>query len=95
MKLRITPDGAIHAIAPDDLSFLCQLGEVEIQRVSHVEPVQTEEGVLRWAADLSPVGGPFLSPFTKRSEAIRAEQEWLENHLLNCYDNYETKSLDV
>ena len=33
-------------------------------------------------ADLSPVGGPMLGPFSKRSQALNAEQDWLNSHWL-------------
>ena len=36
-----------------------KLGTLAIKRASHVEP----DGLGRWHADLSPVGGPFLGPF--------------------------------
>ena len=35
-----------------------------------------------WRADLSPVGGPQLGPFRRRSEALRAEAAWLVEHWL-------------
>ncbi len=50
------------------------LGSPAIARASHVEP--DEEG--RWWADMSPVGGPLLGPFERRSEALAAEVGWLE-----------------
>ena len=80
MKLRITPDGTLHAIAPDSLEFFNRLGNVQVQRVSRVEPVSTESG-MKWSADLALVGGPVLGPFQKRSEAIQAELEWLDKNL--------------
>jgi hypothetical protein len=54
------------------------LGRPTILRASHVEPDQ--QG--RWQADLSPVGGPVLGPFLRRSEALEAERSWLEEHWL-------------
>jgi hypothetical protein len=38
----------------------------------------------RWVAELSPVGGPTLGPFGRRSEALAAEQRWLETHWLEA-----------
>lgn len=35
-----------------------------------------------WWADLTPVEGPVLGPFTKRSEALAAEAEWLEANVI-------------
>jgi hypothetical protein len=57
---------------------LAALGEVSIQRASHVEP--DERG--RWWADLAPVGGPRLGPFGLRSTALAAEVQWLEQALM-------------
>jgi hypothetical protein len=36
----------------------------------------------RWTADLAPVHGPVLGPFSSRSEALTAERHWLEAHWL-------------
>ena len=33
-------------------------------------------------ADLSPVGGPLLGPFERRSDAVQAEVYWLETNWL-------------
>jgi hypothetical protein len=44
-----------------------------IRRASHVEADKAG----RWFADLSPVAGPVLGPFDRRSEALAAEHEWL------------------
>jgi hypothetical protein len=54
------------------------LGRLTITRAGHVEP-DARGG---WLADLSPVGGPALGPFSRRSEALAAEQLWLEKCLL-------------
>ena len=56
---------------------LGQLGALKITRASHVEP--DEHG--RWWADLQPVGGPKLGPFTIRSLALAAERDELERRL--------------
>jgi len=32
---------------------------------------------LPWWADMSPVDGPVLGPFTTRDDALKAETEWL------------------
>ena len=57
---------------------LAALGSLTIQRASHVEPDAT--GL--WWADLTPVQGPCLGPFARRSEALIAEVQWLEAHWL-------------
>lgn len=72
----IRPDGNSQAIYDETLD-LRSLGAPSIQRASHVEP--DKDGL--WNADLSPIGGPMLGPFEKRSEAIQAEIEWLQHWL--------------
>ncbi len=76
MLLRIDRQGQIHCLY-SELLDLSVLGSVSIQRASHVEP--DEQG--RWLADLSPVTGPILGPYDRRSEALDAERAWLEQHL--------------
>lgn len=78
MKLLISPTGSIRCLYSEDLD-LQALGQLEISRASHVEP--TADG--QWLADLAPVGGPVLGPFTSRSAALTAETQWLEHHWLN------------
>src|SRR2546425_124186 len=58
---------------------LAALGHVAIRRASHVEP--GSDG--HWRADLTPVSGPTLGPFTQRSAALAAESAWLEAHWLD------------
>ena len=54
------------------------LGLLQITRASQVEP--DEAGA--WWADLSPVGGMPLGPFSCRSEALEAEVRWLTRNWL-------------
>ena len=77
VELVIQPTGTIRCVYSEEFN-LQQLGQLSIQRGSHVEP--TADG--QWTADLSPVMGPLLGPFTQRSAALRAEQSWLEEHWL-------------
>ena len=67
----------VRAIYQEEID-LGVLGRPTITRASHVEP--DRDG--RWRADLTPVGGPVLGPFDRRSEALEAEREWLERHWL-------------
>ena len=78
MELLIHPDGTARCVYYEAID-LATLGKIKIQRGSHVEP--NEEG--KWIADLSPVDGPTLGPFTTRSDALRAEIAWLHDHWLN------------
>jgi hypothetical protein len=80
MEIIITTNGQGRCVY-DEAIDLTALGHVTIQRASHVEP--DDEG--RWQADLSPVDGPVLGPFERRSSALDAEQRWLRHHwLLKC-----------
>jgi hypothetical protein len=73
--LIIRDSGTIEFIWDDALAFMLEAGEATIARASHVEPVGTQ-----WEADMSPSGGPVLSGFAMRGDAIAAEIEWLENN---------------
>ena len=77
MQLPITPAGAVRRLYSEEIDFAA-LGSPTITRASHVEP--DEQG--RWLVDLSPVNGPTLGPFTRRSEALAAEHAWLEKNWL-------------
>ena len=79
MQLVIEPDGSLKCVYSEAID-LHALGEPNISRGSHVEPNASGQ----WLADLSPVSGPVLGPFTHRSEALEAEQTWLESHWLNA-----------
>lgn len=76
MLLRFDASGDATAIY-DEAIELDELGEVRIERASHVEPTSDAE----WTADMAPVGGPVLGPFARRSEALAAEVSWLEKWL--------------
>ena len=77
MELIIQPDGSARCIYSEVIS-LTGLGQATINRASHVEP--TKDGT--WLADLSPVGGPTLGPFEKRTLALEAEVVWLRENWL-------------
>ena len=77
MEIVVAPGGIARCVYAEAID-LARLGEVDVRRASHVEP----DGNARWRADLSPVGGPNLGPFRRRSEALAAEGEWLAAHWL-------------
>ncbi len=77
MDLLVLPDGTVRAVFAEDID-LRVLGRTVITRASHVEP--DEQG--HWIADLTPVSGPVLGPFRQRSQALAAEQAWLEANWL-------------
>ena len=73
MQFMIHSGGVLHCVYTEALP-LETFGRLKIRRASHVEP--TADGL--WTADLSPLGGPILGPFDRRSAALAAEQTWLE-----------------
>jgi len=73
MEIVIQCDGRVRCVYGESID-LSAIGQLEIRRGSHVEP----DGDGRWLADLAPVGGPLLGPFQRRSQALTAEQHWLE-----------------
>jgi hypothetical protein len=77
MQLLIDPHGTVRCVY-DEAIDLAALGLVSIRRASHVEP----DPAGQWWADLSPVAGPRIGPFARRTEALAAEQRWLEVHWL-------------
>lgn len=77
MDLIIDHTGSIQCLY-DEAINLASLGQIHITRASHVEP--DEHGM--WQADMSPVGGPKLGPFKKRSEALAAEEAWINQHVI-------------
>ena len=72
MQLVVAPAGDIRCIYGEDLA-LHALGRLSITRASHVEP--DAEGY--WWADMAPVAGPVLGPYSSRSDALFAERAWL------------------
>ena len=72
MDLFITPEARVRYVYGEELDLAC-LGRIEIHRASAVEPDVTG----RWWVDLSPVSGPRLGPFSRRSQALDAEKQWL------------------
>lgn len=80
MKVYVSADGNCQSVYSEALN-LKVLGGVHIRRASHVEP--NSEGL--WIADLSPVDGPKLGPFTTRSQALQAEVAWLDVWLKNYH----------
>jgi hypothetical protein len=76
MILTITPSGDLRCVYTEALD-LDQFGQSDIRRASNVEPDPGHEG---WYVQI--VGGPKLLGFSKRSDAIRAEVLWLEEHVL-------------
>jgi hypothetical protein len=78
MQLVIDPYGCAYGVYAEAID-LSSLGQLTIRRASHVEP--DAHGL--WWSDLSPVQGPRLGPFDRRSAALAAELCWLDNHIAN------------
>ena len=78
MELVVQPDGAVRCVY-DEAINLSALGRMQIKRGSHVEP--DHDG--RWFADLAVVDGPRLGPFDLRSDALKAEVDWLSENWLH------------
>jgi hypothetical protein len=76
MELIVDAGGNVRCIYDEALD-LRAIGKLQITRASHVEP--DAEGY--WWADMGPVGGPVLGPSRNRTEALRAEREWLSASL--------------
>ncbi|TWU33213.1 hypothetical protein [Novipirellula artificiosorum] len=79
MQVVITPDGLVRCVY-DEAIDLSQLGAVDIRRGSHVEP----NAMGQWTADMSPVDGPVLGPFSTRRLALEAEIAWLGEYWLTA-----------
>ena len=69
----IVENGGVVRCVYDEAIDLAALGSLEIRRASYVEP----DAAGQWTADLSPVDGPVIGPFAHRTEALAAEQAWL------------------
>ena len=72
MELVVDAGGGVRCIYDETLD-LREIGKLQITRASHVEP--DRDGF--WWADMGPVDGPVLGPFTSRTEALQAERGWL------------------
>ena len=75
MQAVVQPNGAIRCLYDESID-LSTLGRLSIRRASHVEPDANGQ----WSADLSPMEGPVLGPFPRRSDALTAERDWIEDH---------------
>jgi hypothetical protein len=75
MEMFISPAGDLSCIY-DEAIDLSAFGDLAISRAGAVEPDCSGA----WWADLSPVGGPRLGPFPRRSDALAAEVGWLRHN---------------
>ncbi len=77
MQLIVESSGTVRCVYGETID-LSQIGRLAISRGSHVEP--DVDG--QWFADLAPVNGPRLGPFSNRSAALSSEADWLNSHWL-------------
>ncbi len=77
MELVIDKSGHVRFVY-DETVDLSALGRLSITRASYVEPDQFGS----WYADLAPLNGPRLGPFSCRSQALACEQAWLTHNWL-------------
>ena len=75
MQVVVQPNGTIRCLYDENID-LSTIGQLSIRRASHVEPDANGQ----WFADLSPIQGPLLGPFPRRSDALTAERHWIEHH---------------
>jgi hypothetical protein len=83
MSLHIAPDGTIRCLYGEEID-LAALGEVEIRRASRVEWNAGQWWVTFLDSPLSAIGlfgNGVLGPFGRKSEALAAEAEHLEDFL--------------
>jgi hypothetical protein len=78
-QIVMTFDSGVATTIYNEHIELENLGKMNITRASHVEP--TGDG--KWTADMTPVGGPILGPFEKRSIALDEEVKWLKENIFN------------
>ena len=81
MELVVSSKGVVRCLYEEAFP-IAALGGLHITRASHVEPDSTGQ----WYADLEPVDGPRLGPFERRSQALTAEREWLNQHRLLAHE---------
>ena len=75
MQIVIGTDGSARCLYGEELE-LETLGRVTITRASHVEPDDSGH----WFATI--IDGPVLGPFARRSAALQAEADWLNENRL-------------
>jgi hypothetical protein len=86
-------DGELRCIVSNDADApeLCELFNAPIQRASSIEPIQDGSKRGWWHVDLTPLfvttgdvkyACCLLQLFPTRSQALKAEVDWLEVHFL-------------
>lgn len=83
-EIVVALDGTLRCLYTEEVD-LRTFGRLEIRRASQVEP--TADGA--WQVDLTPVTGPVLGPFERRSQALEAESRWLSEHWLRKEEHHD------
>lgn len=79
MQIVIEANGSAKCLYGEAIE-LATLGSLKIVRASHVEPDPNGN----WLASI--INGPTLGPFERRSEALKAEADWLITNRLSPTD---------
>jgi hypothetical protein len=77
----ISPTGATRCLYTEMID-LGAIGKPDIVRASNVEPDATGQ----WFAHI--INGPILGPYPNRSNALRAEIEYIETYILSGEINH-------
>jgi hypothetical protein len=72
MHLIVSPEGRVKCLYGEAID-LKALGTIRVSRASYVEP----DVNANWWANMAASEGPLLGPFTTRTQALKAEEEWL------------------
>jgi hypothetical protein len=83
--ITISRNGEARFLYDDRLRGLLTHGPASVARAGHVEPgdPRRKQDPASWYSDLKPVGGPVFGPFDRRSQALEAEVEWIQAHVLD------------
>jgi hypothetical protein len=80
LTIRISPT-RITMRYSDKMAGVLGHGKAKISRASYVEPYKIGE-TIKWQADMSPVGGGVIGQFSTRQQALDAESEWVDEHVI-------------
>ena len=78
MDLLVLPDGTVRAVYAEDID----LDEPRLRRHQPEPAMSNRMPRVAGSPICSPVNGPVLGPFNRRSEALAAELAWLEANWL-------------
>jgi len=82
LRIKFHPSGQVRMLYNEIIGADLVGPNLDIRRASYVEPISDGPLKGQWIADLTVSGGPVLGPVPLRSDALRAEKAWLEQHAL-------------